>query len=218
MESALPVHADHHVLTKLVGSCHGVMIGREALASEELQLLGLPSPRRLGVLTCAAALCWAANGCLVPLPPVEDDRPARPNLSLAQAVPPTSELLVVRQGETVKFSVPIEYSGTGRGKFVFWLNWGLQTQPENAISAAGFPPGQAEIAYSWVVKAEIPSGCQQLTLLVSDNSNFTDDTPENLPKDPTLVAVATWWLNVNPLDGGGTLNNCPTRASSGTGN
>lgn len=165
------------------------------------------------MFTCLLALPLATPACLVPLPPPQEESPTLPTLSLGLASPPITQLLVVRQNDQIKFSIPVQDTGAEQGKFVFWLNWGLSTQPKNPIEVRDFSPSQTAINYTWRVDASIPTGCQQLTLLVGSESAISYTTPITV-KNPDVVAVATWWLNVNPEDGDDTLRNCP--AQSGT--
>lgn len=169
---------------------------------------------------------WLVPACLVSPPPeFEDPRPTRPNVNQPLVVPKQSEVLILSEGDRPSFTVPFSSEDAGDDiRWFLWLNYGLDGM--RLLEKNRLPPGggllpvhgapqgppDRELTFSWLVGSDIPSNCQQLTLIVTHDSNV--DWNEDLPIDKSLVAELTWWMNIDaPLDGQQTLSNCPTSSS-----
>lgn len=169
---------------------------------------------KLGLIsvTMAAAI---AQACIVAPPPdFQDPISERPNVNAELVVPPLGQILVAeRNGPSIPFTIP--YSGRDAGEEVivqFWLNWGLED--ELYISQVSMDPTgedtERTFQGTWQAKSNLPPGCQQLTVLLSHESNVPNDSPFR-PVDPNLVGRVTWWVNIDvPENAQQNLVNCPT--------
>jgi hypothetical protein len=156
-----------------------------------------------------------STSCLVAPPPEFDDRKSeRPNVNAELVVPPLGQILVAESnGPAIPFTIP--YTGRDAGEEVivqFWLNWGLTD--ETYISQVSVDPSaeDSERTYQgkWIVKSNLPKGCQQLSVLLSHESNVPNDSPFR-PVDQNLVARLSWWVNIDvPESEQQNLTNCPT--------
>jgi hypothetical protein len=182
-------------------------------------LLRLPfqsSWRRGAQLGCAVVIgSSCAAGCVVPPPPeFQDSTSERPNINSELVVPPLGQILIAQSnGPGISFTIP--YSGRDAGEVVivqFWLNWGLEG--ETYLQQVHESPSAEDVERTyqgtWNVRPSVPSGCQQLTILLSHESNIPHDSPFR-PIDPNLVGRLTWWVNVDVPEGAQqNLTNCPT--------
>jgi len=181
---------------------------------ESVQLLSLGSKSRwMAARHCMAlGLCLSAHGCLVSLPPVDEDERERPNLSLSEADPPLAQVLVVQRGQSIKFTIPVEHRGTEAIYYAWWLNWTLSTQGADSINWELAAFDVTTLTYQMEInRRNFPDdGCQQLTFMATDESNASKGTGAK-PENFELVAMATWWVNiVVDVADGQTLVDCPT--------
>ena len=167
-----------------------------------------------------------APGCLVSDPPLQEapERTA-PMLDLVRAQPLVTEVIVrdisdnLATNDRIEFSVPLRSEDAGE---VVWYNLysdytfkgAKSLGVQNTMAPSTFDDTSRSITFGWTPDDSLSDGCHQLTLLASHASTW--DTGAFRP-DPVLsqgdVALATWWLNLNPpSDNPFTLPNCPNRA------
>ncbi|OQX70003.1 MAG: hypothetical protein B6A08_02225 [Sorangiineae bacterium NIC37A_2] len=169
--------------------------------------------RQVGAWLTTLVASATVAGCLISPPPdFEDPSPGRPNISMGLVVPAPWQILPIeRNGPGVLFTIPFEADDAGEKVIMqAWLNWGLAD--EQAIVQRSWE-AQADLAHqiswTWNPTLAIPEGCQQLTILITHESNISDSTPIK-PIDPELTGSITFWLNVDPDPGApGTLSQCP---------
>jgi hypothetical protein len=174
-----------------------------------------PSRARLILIGAGLVVGGMTSGCLVAPPPdFQDPTSERPNINAELAVPPLGQILIAeRNGPSIPFTIP--YTGQDAGEEVivqFWLNWGLEDEIYISQISLDASPEDVERTYqgTWQAKSNLPTGCQQLTVLLSHESNVPNDSPFR-PVDPNLVARLTWWVNIDvPEDQQQNLINCPS--------
>ena len=148
-----------------------------------------------------AGLSLLLAGCLAPTP-TEFRKPEKttPVLDLATALPVTTQLLLVNNGDAQPFRVKVRSEDDGDDVFgALHLDYGLKGGPRFTGGLASLPPStfedtQREMAMIWPVNAT--SGCHQLTMFVTHQLNF--DVNRQLPKNATVdTAIAVWWVHVD---------------------
>ena len=186
------------------------------LPQSQFRLGNCRSPRRRlrPVMVWLSALS-CGTGCLVAPPPeFQDQTSERPNVNTELVVPPISQILVTgTKDQTISLTIP--YTGRDAGEEVIvqlWLNWGLEN--ETYIGQASMDPSAEDVERTyqgtWRLNRNTPPGCQQLSVLLSHESNVPNDSPFR-PVDPNLVARLTWWMNVDvSASEQQELVNCPT--------
>ena len=163
-----------------------------------------------------------ASSCIVASPPeYVDPLQTRPILDVGQAVPGTSQVLVVQNGQNVGFSVPVRSEDAGEDlRAVFFVDQGPGSpgifQNSQIISASTYSDIMRNVTYTWPVPVLTPAGCHLLTLTVAHLSSFD-------PKHDSVLqsakqgdaAIVNWWLNA-PATGtpDSTLDNCPTKGAA----
>lgn len=160
--------------------------------------------------------CAMTEGCLVAAPPdFEDPSPDRPNVAVGLVVPAPWQILPVeRNGPHILFTIPFKANDAGEKVIAqFWLNWGLAG--ERSLDQRSWEPQadlEHQISWTWNPNLSVPEGCQQLTVIITHESNISDSSPIK-PIDPALTASITWWLNVDadPM-APNSLVNCPGSA------
>ena len=182
-----------------------------------------------GFAAAAPVLLGLASGCYFSPPPLPDDPSSeRPNLNLSGAVPPTFQVLNVRDGDgPVSFTIPFtSVDGGNRVRWFLWANWNmvakdnspmeelqvkgsLPTRPLDASAGLGGASSmERAIQFSWTLNSDLQPGCNQLTLFVTHEDNANDDL--DMPSDLSQAAMVTYWVNANaPLDQSQTLTDCP---------
>lgn len=187
-------------------------------------LRGRPSARA----SLSLVLSLATGGCIVAEPPPYDPPPRTPPiLDLANAIPWVGSTIPVdRYGEQfpeeqteIEFNIPFRSEDRGEGLLYgllvdYLLVPSAQSQTSHdhrSLQPSTFDDESRRIVFSWKVDANnLTDGCHQLTLVVAHESSWDDE--EDRP-DPLLgrgdIAMATWWINVNPAPGERyTLRNC----------
>jgi|GEM_PF-1871836 len=166
-------------------------------------------------LVAATMATGIAPACIVAPPPdFQDPISERPNINAELVVPPLGQILVAeRNGPSIPFTIP--YSGRDAGEEVivqFWINWGLEDElyiSQVSMDASG-EDVERTFQGTWQAKSNVPTGCQQLTVLLSHESNVPNDSPFR-PVDPNQVGRLTWWVNIDVAENAQqNLINCPT--------
>lgn len=169
--------------------------------------------RRVRAELTLLAACAMMESCLIAPPPdFQDPTPQRPNVSMGLVVPaPWQTLIVERNGPAVLLTVPFQVDDAGEKVIAqLWLNWGLAS--ERVLGQKSWEAQMDlnhQISWSWNPDLSVPEQCQQLTLVITHESNISDSSPIK-PIDPELTAFISWWLNVDadPMNPN-TLVNCP---------
>lgn len=180
---------------------------------------------RPGSSIVAALVSALASGCIVAEPaPYEPPPRTPPILDLVNTLPwvgapiPVDHFLDPNPDEitTLEFDIPIRSEDHDEE-----LCWALHLDyrpgvlgrktdvVHDRIPGSTFDDETRRLVFSWNVDA--PQGCHQLTLLVAHESNWivSAEAPD-LERAAGDVAVATWWINVNPPPGERfVLRNCP---------
>lgn len=183
-------------------------------------------PFRFLVLLAGTAGSSSTSGCIVAEPtPYEPPPRTPPVLDIQLAVPrlgvpiPVDRLSDISPDEktSVEFFVPMR--SEDRGEYVWWalhLNYLVSnTQSyllkKNRLNPSTFDDTSRVISETWPV-GPLSDGCHQITLVVAHESNWLIDDDRPDPNgNPSYVATATWWINVNPPPGERfTLKNCPS--------
>lgn len=170
----------------------------------------------------AVALCSA--GCLVPEP---EDRggPVRtpPVFDLAKAEPFVGSVIVIDSSKSRSVAVTVPVRSDDRGTALlgsFYVDFG-HADIERPLAQQDLSPSTIDdLSRKFdmdVVLDSRPPGCWQLSLLATHLDNW--DYSKGRPKWPEALsdtALATWWLNVDPLRGEeATLLNCPNPSAEG---
>jgi hypothetical protein len=145
-------------------------------------------------------------------------------LDAGQAVPGTSQVLVVHAGDNVGFSVPVRSEDAGEDlRAVFFVDQGPGSagffQNSQRIPASTFNDTARDVTLTWtvpVVPVLTPAGCQVLTLTVAHTSSFQADHEDVLDTKNHAddAAIVNWWLNApDPGVLDSTLVNCPTKGA-----
>ena len=150
-----------------------------------------------------------ATGCIVADPPEYlDPVQTRPVLDIGQAVPGTSQMLVVHTGDKQSFSVPVRSEDAGEDlRAVFFVDQGPGSpgafQNSQTIPASTYnETAPRAITYDWPVPRMDP-GCHLLTLTVAHGHSFDPNHNDVLRTDTTGAAkddaaIVIWWLSVPP--------------------
>jgi hypothetical protein len=183
----------------------------------------LRTPRRsafsaLARLSLMGVTVSMAAGCLIEdPPPYREPQRTRPDLDTTTATPPLDQVIVRQTGDLIEFKIKVVSEDAGdRLLGVLQLDMGSPTEDDNLESA--FVPASTlddtdrQLTIPWEVSPFITPGCHRFTLRVSHASNFTH-IPDVL--DPTDVAHAYWWANLNPRTDSATLENCPLASTGG---
>jgi hypothetical protein len=143
----------------------------------------------------------AVPGCLISDPPeFKGVEKTPPVLNLSKAIPSTTEILSVAIGETHQFLIPVRSEDLG-DKLVagLYTNYGIEGEQQASlpkrIPSSTFDQLGRVISFPWTVAAK-PGSCLQLTLVVTHEEN-TDEFSRPIERDND-VALATWWLDVQP--------------------
>ncbi|HEY3668570.1 MAG TPA: hypothetical protein VGL19_21370 [Polyangiaceae bacterium] len=162
-----------------------------------------------------------ASSCIVADPPEYlDPLQTRPVLDVGQAVPGTSQVLVVHTGEKESFSIPVRSEDAGEDlRAVFFLDQGPGSpgvfQNSQTVPASTFNETGRAVTFDWTVP-KLPAGCNLLTLTVAHGHSFDPKHNDVLRTDTKGAArddaaVVNWWLNApDPGTPDSTLVNCPT--------
>jgi hypothetical protein len=170
---------------------------------------------------CASAALFTSACIVAPPPTYGDPEPTRPNINQPLVVPAPGQLLFAQLTERIPFTVP--FASVDAGEAVRWVLWkdyglnGMTNLRKGSLAAApspaeGQPVPDRDITFDWLVDSNVGTGCVQLTLVVTHDSNIDFDT--DLPIDKTLVGQVTWWANVGAtFEEQQTLVNCPSASS-----
>jgi hypothetical protein len=146
------------------------------------------------------------------MPNIEEEQAERPNLALAQADPPPTQLLIAEYGDRFPFNVPISFQGSGSYEYQLWLNWDLDPRGDFPFLAGRLQPDDTAVKFPFTIDNRLSPGCQQVTLLVTPSDNIGEQPVA--PIDMNQVAMATWWLNVAPQGDPSNLVDCPLKGTS----
>jgi hypothetical protein len=179
------------------GSCRTWMPGGEGRAGRDGRA-NLALARTWLVSVVAACSTMA---CLWPEPP-DYQEPEQTPPFLWGPYPATSEVQSVTSGQEFAIVVNLRSEDAGEDLWAFlYLNYligGLQ--PYDSLRRKQVPAGSLSEERtidmpSWTVPDRpTPGTCEQLTLIVSHQSNFDDSF---LPINDNDVATLTWWLDIN---------------------
>jgi hypothetical protein len=181
----------------------------------------------LARLSLLSGLSMFASSCIVADPPEYlDPVQTRPVLDIGQADPGTSQVLVVKAGDNVAFSVPVRSEDAGEDlRAVFFVDQGPGSagvfQNSQSIPASTYNVTNRAVTFTWTVPNNLtPVGgaagaggnCHLLTLTVAHRLSFDPKHDDVLnPKDQDDAAIVNWWLNTNPTTDNSTLVDCPTK-------
>jgi len=147
-------------------------------------------------------------------------------LNYNEAVPSITRILDARTGDSIAFKVPFQsqdFSSQDDRELVegvLLLDYNLVDQDTRVGGPTLMDPDvfarKREMEVRWSVDAGL-KGCHQISLLVGHRSNF--DSQTHLPKLSSVssadmasragIAIAVWWVNVNPNADQPTLLECP---------
>jgi|GEM_PF-1311900 len=183
-------------------------------------------PFDLSLIPCVI-LCLSSYGCLFSGPPeFEQSTKTTPVLNYNEAVPSITRILDARTGDSIAFKVPFQsqdFSSQDDRELVegvLLLDYNLVDQDTRVGGPTLMDPDvfarKREMEVRWSVDAGL-KGCHQISLLVGHRSNF--DSQTHLPKLSSVssadmasragIAIAVWWVNVNPNADQPTLLECP---------
>lgn len=141
------------------------------------------------------------DACLLPAPP-EYREPEQTPPFLWAPIPATTEVQSVKSGDPFDISVNLRSEDAGEDLVaLLFLNYLVEGQQSGSLNWSSVKAGtlseERHIGISWrVPERETPGTCEQLSLIVSHLSNFTN----GLPTNDADVAVLTWWLDINDTD------------------
>lgn len=172
-------------------------------------------------LFLGAVMC-SLSGCIVADPP-EYQEPQRtpPILDLNHAEPSPYWVVVVerKSGNDLSIKVPLRSDDQGE-RLLFAIHVDYKAGGFMLLSSS-MPPSTLdgpprEISKSFDLNdPRVMPGCHQLTLLVAHDSSWDIQGGQPLPDAPPEdLAIATWWLNVDPpVDSDPfTLKACPRQS------
>jgi hypothetical protein len=140
-------------------------------------------------------------GCLVAEPP-NPSNPERtpPMIDFRNTFPLVTQITTVRGLASQEFSVGVRSEDRGDPLFgLLFRNYSLEGEEYlklNRVPASTFDDTDRKLTLQWTVREEL-RGCHQITMVVTHLGNIDfRDPPE--PISPADVALATWWLHVNP--------------------
>ncbi len=180
----------------------------------------------LSLLACVI-LSLSSHGCLFSGPPeFEQSKKTTPVLNYNEAVPSITRILDARTGDSIAFKVPFQsqdFSSQDDRELVegvLLLDYNLVDRDTRVGGPTLLDPDvfarKREMEVRWSVDAGL-KGCHQISLLVGHRSNFDSQThlpklSANSPADVASragIAIAVWWVNVNPNADQPTLLECP---------
>lgn len=172
-----------------------------APARAVLQRLGVLARRSLFSVGIGSLLA----GCLVAEPP-SPSNPERslPMIDFRNTVPLVTQITSVRGPTPQAFSVGVRSEDRGDAVYgLLYRNYSLEGEEYltfDFVPASTFADADRTLIVQWnVPERVILSGCQQITMVVTHESNVERlPSGERGPRSPTQVALATWWLHVNP--------------------
>jgi hypothetical protein len=168
-----------------------------------------------------AAVAVACVGCLVSEPPeYEEPSLTPPFLDMISATPLPGRIIVRHRNQNellIKFDVPFRSEDAGEPIwFALHRNYTFGTSTpvvaSQKLPAGTFDETDRSIRFDWNINSNLEAGCHQLTLLVSHDSTWVlAESRPDLIRGIGDSAMATWWLNFDPPEGGAnSLENCPT--------
>ena len=140
------------------------------------------------------------TGCLVEDPPaLPKAKRTAPRVDYQNALPLLEQLIRVKNGETVPFTIPVVSEDEGVGlTAVLLLDDTTLSAPEvldfSNLPSSTLDDDDREFKLRWVVRIGL-TGCHRVTLWASHTDNF--DESKNII-DPEDLAVAYWVANINP--------------------
>ncbi|HMJ10775.1 MAG TPA: hypothetical protein VK524_05175 [Polyangiaceae bacterium] len=157
-------------------------------------------------------------GCLVAEPPTPNN-PERtpPMIDFRNTFPLVTQITTVRAFTVQNFSVGVRSEDRGDSVVgLLFLNYSLEGEQYlnvNDLRASTFDDTDRKLTALWSVPENL-KGCNQITMVVTHFGNlaFSNGVPD--PRSPADVALATWWLHVNPeTDAPDDLGVCPKSSS-----
>jgi hypothetical protein len=181
-----------------------------------------PSPNGalagLARLSLVTALASMLSGCLVDdPPPYPEPKQTPPRLDYTTATPSLNQIIRAKKGDTLDFRIFSSSEDAGDGlKAYLYLDFNGDTS-QFPVRDDDMPPSTLDdtsrfFTISWPISQTEPAGCHRLTLRVSHAKNVP--ILSNPPLDPSDVAEAYWWmqLDAGPNDSNDLLN-CPSATS-----
>jgi hypothetical protein len=168
------------------------------------------------LVLAVTAMTVLLTGCVFPEPPDYQRKNTPPILSLP--VPSTFEILSVKAGDPILFSVLVRSEDADGDGLFAWLykNYKIRGIDALLLDFRYVEPGrideERQINVKWNVPSSSQSSCEQVTLVVSHHSNLVNNYSNDLIDDAD-VDTMTWWAEINDFEG--TLAHCP-RSSGGT--
>lgn len=163
------------------------------------------------------------TGCIVADPPeYQEPRRTPPILDLNHAEPSPYWVVIVYKEENPTYdlvvNVPLRSDDQGeRVWFALYVDYKTKNIPliTNLFLEPSTLDDQRSISRQVTFDARVLPGCHQLTLLVAHESSW--DHNNQLPRLDAPegdVAIATWWLNLDPPSTSDpyTLANCPSQS------
>lgn len=161
------------------------------------------------------ALASLLNGCIFPEPP-EYQEPAQTPPFMWSIEPTTTEVIRRSSGKPLDISVNVRSQDNGSELWAsLYLNYRLNDNAAKEEMRVRWDAGTIDEArfftLHWTVPYRpTPGTCEQLSLVVSQQSNFDENF---VPKDYRYVGIVTWWLDIN--DSEETLGQCPRGNGAG---
>jgi hypothetical protein len=167
------------------------------------------------------------TSCIVADPPqYEEPKQTPPILDLAGARPYLGDVIVIDRtdnedaNDKVELKVPVRSDDQGDPlNASLWLDYSFFPSIYIGVFTK-IPPSTLDdqtrtINMVWSLGEAPPwkAGCHPLTMLVSHESNWDNDhSRPDLVKAENDLAIATWWVNLDPEPGAAfTLKNCPSK-------
>ena len=160
----------------------------------------------------------AVGGCLADPPTYSNAQQIPPFVIEGRVSPPPGELFVIPASEGNQMSVSVPFRSEDLGENVIGLFYlDLRSGDESPIllqDPTTHPPGsffQEEERELEAVLSGLPVGCHTVTLLMTQQGNFTTGRVA----DESGVGRVVWWLNVESGPSKTLLEDCPTNGSVG---
>jgi hypothetical protein len=169
----------------------------------------------LARLSLVGAGVFMSSGCLIDDPPPYTQPKRTPvRIDARFTEPPLTEVLVVKTGGQVKFTLPFASEDAGEPlTAVFLLDYTgdpsrLDKPTFQDLAASTLDDTNRSIDLTWAVRGNL-DGCHRITVRVSHNDNFSQGAyPELIDKKDS--AEAYWLVVVNPpSDKPISLSDCP---------
>lgn len=146
----------------------------------------------------------ASGACVVAEPPsYENPERTPPMIDLTLTFPVVTQIVRLRASDRdpQEFSVAVRSEDQGvKLTGLLYLDYSLLGEDligTGELPASTFDDTQRKLTISWQVPVEL-HGCHQVTMLVTHADNLSFIGSSVKPISQADVALAVWWVNVNP--------------------